>query len=264
MKCIVLGGGGFIGRAIVEEASGRGMEVVSVGRANYIENRNQDADIFINANGNSKKYLASREPLTDFVQSVESVEHSMFDFKARFYVFLSSMEVYNVKDDVAGNEETAPVVPEKLSNYGFHKYLAEQIVRHYAKNWLIVRMAGFVGKGLKKNSIYDMLVGASLRVHPDSSYQYINTADFARILFDIILKNKLKNHVINVAAGDSISLRTASTLIGYKLRDEYERNPYEKCLLNVEKAKALVALPSTYDTIRRFIEQVKSGEIKIE
>ena len=42
------------------------------------------------------------------------------------------------------------------------RYLAEQLVQAVHPRWLVIRMAGFVGLGLRKNAIFDMLTGATV------------------------------------------------------------------------------------------------------
>jgi hypothetical protein len=66
-------------------------------------------DIFINANGNSKKYWANQNPLLDFDVSVTSVYKTLFDFKFKKYIYLSSLDIF------------------KNSVYGKNKLIAEEI-----------------------------------------------------------------------------------------------------------------------------------------
>ena len=92
--CLVIGGRGFLGRAIADEGERLGYHVVRIGRKDYDDAVGKSWDLVINANGNSKKYLARKAPLEDFYQSVESVARSLVDFPTERYVFLSSVDVY--------------------------------------------------------------------------------------------------------------------------------------------------------------------------
>ena len=83
---LVIGSTGFVGSAIVSEARGRGLVVHEVSRESY--RSGLSARWVINANGNSKKYLAREEPVTDFDLSVRSVLHSLHDFRCETYCFL--------------------------------------------------------------------------------------------------------------------------------------------------------------------------------
>lgn len=252
--CLVLGGKGFVGRAISEEATRRGYSVVVVDKDEYEGARGTACDLLINANGNSKKFLARENPRLEFDLSVRSVLHSIHDFPAKRYVHLSTMDVYPDVSDPRLNHEAVPIDTSRQSPYGFHKYLAEQIVRHYAKDWLIFRMAGFVGQGLWKNSIYDLLNNAPLRVHPDSEYQYLNTCDLARAVFEIV-QQPLSREIFNITGRGVISLRSVSALIAsHRLDPAWDALPQERYEMNVDKISRLVQIPETKDTVSAFIQ----------
>ncbi len=257
--CLVIGGHGFIGSAIVREAEKRGYDTVAAGRAEYASLAGTSCDLLINANGNSRKYLSDKDPVRDYELSVLSVMRTLHDFKTRHYVHLSSIDVYpDARQPATAREETV-IDPARLSRYGFHKYLAEQLVRYYAPSWLILRMGGSVGTGLWKNSIYDMLTGAPLRVHPDSVYQYLNTRDMAAMLFDLVEQN-VTREVINVTGDGVISLREAAEWIpGYPIGTVQPNVPTDRYEVDVSKLKSYGDVPTTRETIRAFIGNVQSG-----
>lgn len=261
--CLVLGGSGFVGSAIVEEAGRRGYNVLSVGRQNYQEFVGTTCDILINAAGNSRKYLATQDPKEDFDRSVRSVEYSLNEFRASLYIYLSSIDVYSDLADPNRNHETSPIDANRLSAYGFHKYMAEQLVRFHAKSWLIFRMGGFVGHGLWKNSIYDMLKHKPLRVCPDSAYQYLNTRHLAEIAFQM-LESGARAEVFNVTGDGLASLRDIAAMIPrYDVSCAPETLPLERYDINVEKIKARVTLPRTMLVVEEFIANVLAGKESI-
>lgn len=254
--CLVLGGKGFVGRAIAGEATRRGYSVLVVDKDEYEAARGTACDLLINANGNSKKFLAKENPRLEFDLSVRSVLHSIHDFPAKRYVHLSTMDVYPDVSDPRLNHEAVPIDTSRQSPYGFHKYLAEQIVRHYAKDWLIFRMAGFVGQGLWKNSIYDLLNNVPLRVHPDSEYQYLNTRDLAHAVFEIV-QQPLSREIFNITGRGVISLRAVSALIANHSMDPiWDTLPKERYEMNVDKISRLARIPETTETVSAFIREV--------
>ena len=93
-EIFILGGRGMVGSALARSCQARGRSFTVIGRDNYETVRGHSCDIFVNANGNSRKPLASREPLTDFDASVRSVRASLADFGFRRYVQVSSCDVY--------------------------------------------------------------------------------------------------------------------------------------------------------------------------
>lgn len=151
MRIAVLGYKGFVGSAIYQHFSDSGKyEVVGIGRENYASFIGEHFDVFINANGNSKKLLAAKEPKYDFEMNVKTTLDTLLDFKTDKYVYISSVDVYNDVSNPANNHEDAAIQAEKLSNYGFDKYLGELVVKKHAHNWIILRPGGMVGEGLRK------------------------------------------------------------------------------------------------------------------
>lgn len=80
MKIAILGSNGFIGNNLFKELS-KEFFVVGITRDNYEEYVGKKFDIFINANGSSKKYWAENHPLEDFELNVLSVYKTLLDFK---------------------------------------------------------------------------------------------------------------------------------------------------------------------------------------
>lgn len=262
-KAVILGGHGFLGSALSAEAKKRGWETVPVNRAEYPQCVGASCDLLINADGNSKKYLAEQNANLDFDRSVRSVSLSLHDIQAKLYVHLSSIDVYSNKNNPACNHEEAVIAPEKLTGYGFHKLLAEQLVRQHAKSWLILRLGGFVGSGLKKNSIYDLLKNQPLRVHPDSRYQYLDTAAMAAIVFQLI-ESGLHRTIFNLTGDGTVSIREIARLIpGEPLAGAPLDRPPEHYEINISKIKTIAALPSTHKTVERFIKDAQAGRVQL-
>lgn len=258
--CTVIGGTGFVGCAISAEARRRNYETRVVTLDNYDDLAGTACDLCINANGNSKKFLAREDPPLDFDLSVRAVMRALHDFPAAMNVHLSSIDVYPDTCNPQHNSETSPIDMEALSPYGTHKYMAELLTRHYAKEWLIVRMGGFVGPGLWKNSIYDMLTGKPLYVHPDSAYQYLHTADFARLLFDLI-EQPLSGQIVNTAGAGTIRLSEAAEWLGSPLQTQHSDAVPEVYQVNIEYLQSMVDVPQTAETVHNFIQDVQQGKI---
>lgn len=258
-KVIILGGRGFLGAALCAEAGRLGWEVLPVGRADYDNCAGAACDLIINADGNSKKYLADRDPNLDFDLSVRSVARSLHDFRAGLYLYLSSIDVYPNKSNPSCNHEETPIAPDKISAYGFHKFLAEQIVRRSAPAWIILRLGGFVGAGLKKNSIYDMLYGQPLRVHPDSRYQYMDTAVMAAIAFRLAENTHAKS-IFNLTGEGTVSLREIARLIpGDPLAGAPAAVAPEHYEVNVSKIKMFAEIPPTRRTVENYVKGMLAG-----
>ena len=184
----LIGGNGFVGQAYVRLLAAREIEYVVVTRSNYASLVGRSCDVLINANGNSKKFMADKDPVWDFDASVMSVVRSLNDFKSAKYVFLSSGDVYPNQDSPEVTREDVPLDTRRMSRYGLHKYMAETVVRSTHAHPLVIRMGGFVGPGMKKNAIFDMLSDQPIWLDPDSELQFISTDAAAAIVMSMIEK----------------------------------------------------------------------------
>lgn len=247
----ILGGQGFVGSAFVRYCQRNHLEHAVIGRVNYSEFVGRHCDILINANGNSKKFLAREQPLQEFDSSVRSVRASLIDFHADYYIYLSSCDVYPDCSSPLVTQETSELDPVRQSPYGFHKYLAEACVRHAAQRWLIVRQGGFVGPGMKKNPIFDILRGGPLWLDPASELQYLHTDDNARIVFELI-KQGTNNEIINVCGRGLISLQEVINLKGGAIEVK-AGSPRVRYDVSIEKLSALVTVPETRETVMNFV-----------
>ena len=133
VKIYVLGSSGFVGSAIEKHMLNKGFHVIGINRKNYGKYKNTVCDIFINSNGSSKKKLAEEDPQLDFELNVHTTLKTIFDFKFNKYILISTVDVYNNLEEAKYNDETTTINPLTLSNYGFDKWVTEQLVKKYAK-----------------------------------------------------------------------------------------------------------------------------------
>ena len=256
MKVFILGGRGFVGSAFTRYCKKNRISHQVIHLQNYQDFVGKTCDLFINANGNSKKYLAETDPRKDFELSVLSVEKTFKDFDFGKYVFCSSIDMYNDTANTENNAEDAVIDPARLSFYGFHKYLAEQLVRRYVSDWLIIRFGGFVGEGLKKNTIFDLLHGNPLWVDIRSRYQYLDTDSAAQIVFNLIQMKKTKE-IFNVCGNGTIAIEDAIKYLSGSFEIRYAHNSpsIEHYEINIDKLKSIIEVPETKETIERYMSQ---------
>ena len=252
----LMGARGFVGSAFARFFEKRKVSYVAIHRETYESFAGRKCDILINAAGNSKKYLADQDPLADFNQSVLLSLRALHDFRPTFYVLLSSVDVYPVLADPAKNHEGIMFDPLQSSIYGFHKRMAEFLVQKHAASWLIVRLAGMVGRGLKKNPVYDVLHERPLYVHPDTQYQFMPTETVAHTVWRLI-QNKITNDIFNVCGQGLISPRQIAALAKKPLNvsllpaDAVPRIVW----VNTKKINKLMPMPQTSKTVTTYIEQ---------
>jgi nucleoside-diphosphate-sugar epimerase len=247
-----VGAYGFVGSTLVQVLSQLGHDCVAIDRDNYSAMVGTKGDVLINANGNSAKYLAERDPAGEIDRSVTPVMRSCLDFAAPRYVLVSSADVYPCQSDPKLNSERSEIAVEKLSVYGLNKYLAECVVRNRCAQWLILRLGGLLGPGLRKNPVFDLLTGQPLRVHPDSEFGYIHTEEVARIVAHL-LREHAANEVLNVCGKGVVSVRELSAWAGRALEEADTSQPRIHYEINSEKLAAFWPIPLSSATAKDFI-----------
>ncbi len=250
----LLGGEGFIGSAYARFFQLNNIKFEVINRSNYNKFIGLSCDLFINANGNSKKYLANNDPKSEFQYSVSSVKNSLIDFKFKKYIFLSTSDVYPDCSSPSSTKEDSVLNVMEQSTYGFHKYLAEQCVQNYANKWLIIRQGGFVGYGLKKNPIYDILFTNKIWIHPESELQFINTDTSAELVMELVDLN-ISNQIINLTSKGVIRLKEIIQLFNKKIEFNEALTPL-KYEISTEKASKYLNLPNTSKTITDFLKTI--------
>lgn len=249
----ILGGQGFVGSAYARLLQARDQPYTVITRHNYESLRGCSCEVLINANGNSKKFIATREPLNEFDQSVRSVAASLEDFRCGIYVMLSSGDVYPDQSSPAVTGEDQVIDPARQSRYGLHKSLAEQLVRGVAHKWLVLRMGGFVGPGLKKNAIYDMLTGGRLWLSPQSELQFISTDRAASVVWGLV-ENGVTNQVVNLGARGTVNLGALHKKIG-SISSFMADAPAIRFELSLDRLGKLSGneLPRSQDEVEKFL-----------
>lgn len=248
----VLGGEGFLGSAFMAELKKRGQSAVAVTRKNYKAMRGRRCSLFVNANGNPIKYLAEKDPALDFDLAVRSTLASLLDFKYDHYLYLSSTAVYPTPTG-AGTREDRALEPPFGSRYGFHRTIAERLVRQYAARWTILRLGGLIGPGMKKGPMFDLLNGAALRVHPTSRFQFIDTRDVA----PAALALARRPGVFNLAGQGAVAMSALAKQNGLvcRARPQARREIWN---VSVAKAARFVKIPPTRAAVRRLVSELEN------
>jgi len=234
MIVTVIGARGFVGSAFARHLRGQpGVDLREVTRDTWTT---WQSDVVVDCTGNPRKYIAERHPVMDFGLSVSSRMRLIFDYPAATRLFVSSID------------------HRDGSNYDVHKRVAEQLLAHYAPDWLVVRLSGMVGPGLKKNAVYDIMRGEPIRVHPASVYQYMLTDDAARISWELFRRG-LRKDTVNVVGDGLITLPEVAAIAGKPLdlsmvRPEWRPWTQET---DVSRLKGMMDVPRTRETVEAFL-----------
>ncbi|WKN23569.1 pyridine nucleotide transhydrogenase [Azotobacter vinelandii] len=112
---------------------------------------NQVFDMVICAGAPAQKWIANREPEAD-LQKIETLISHLKTVQCKSFILISTVDVFR---SPVGVDEDTPIDEAGLHAYGLHRRLLEMFVEEHFSNYLIVRLPGLVGPGLRKNVIFD-------------------------------------------------------------------------------------------------------------
>ena len=247
----IVGGLGFVGSGFARYCQANGLEHAIIEPETYEKFKGTACDLLINANGSSSKLLAKKDPARDMELNVASVRKTTADFTYRRYVHISSCDVYtDCTNPESTREDHRPDITAQHP-YGFHKYLAEQCVQHACENWLIFRMGGFIGPGMKKNAIYDILHGGPLWLDPASELQFLHTDEAARIVMTMAHK-EISNEVFNLCGRGTVELASAVQWAAADIAVQPD-SPVARYDVSIEKLSKHIEIPTSADAVEHFI-----------
>jgi nucleoside-diphosphate-sugar epimerase len=198
MKIAVLGSNGFIGSAVSSRLREK-HEVVSITRDEYKHFLGSSYDVFVNCNGNSRKFWANNNRKEDFKLSVQSVYESLCDFRFKKYIYVSSMDVY------------------VNNTYGYHKKLAEGIISDATHNCVFLRCSSVIGKGMKKGVVKDIMEEQPVFISPESRIELITNTDIARVVEETISMD-IMSQAINAGSTTTTTVNEIATFFDKKIK----------------------------------------------
>lgn len=217
-KVGIIGYKGFVGSAFYKVfCADNKYEVAGISRDNYGKMKGMKFDILINCNGNSSKRLAESKPEKDWEMNVSATERFLSDFPSEHYIHLSTVEVYNDKSGQSTTREDVAIDASKLSNYGKSKYAGEQVAKKH-RSYLILRLSGMVGETMSKGPAYDIINLQKLFISEKSRYQYMDSADVARIT-KILVDRGRWGETYNIVGKGNIALAEVAEIVGVTLKE---------------------------------------------
>lgn len=149
MKRALIGFTGFVGSSLLRQAP-----FESLFRSTNISNiKGQSYDTVVCAGAPAQKWIANRDPEADR-QKIDDLIAHLKTIQCKTFILISTVDVF--KSPIGVDEDT-DVDESGLHAYGLHRRLLEKFVAIHFANYLIVRLPGLVGPGLRKNVIFDFL-----------------------------------------------------------------------------------------------------------
>jgi dTDP-4-dehydrorhamnose reductase len=145
----LIGYTGFVGSTIRKQSR---MDTL-FRSSNIADIEGQSFDTVVCAGAPAQKWIANREPEKD-LQNLQALIGHLEEITCNTFILISTVDVFNKP---VGVDEDTPIDEQGLHAYGLHRRRLEQFIESRFERHLIVRLAGLVGPGLRKNVIFDFL-----------------------------------------------------------------------------------------------------------
>ena len=171
MNCALIGYTGFVGSNLLSSQKWSAL----INSTNINDYSGESFDYALIAVGDARKWLANKcgaldqDHILNIFFALERMSFKKIDL-------ITTVDVYgdNYVDSDSINEESIIFSNEP---YGLNRLLLENLIVREFKNVQIFRLPGLVGKGLKKNLIFDLVNKREdflKNYHPESRFQYVD------------------------------------------------------------------------------------------
>jgi nucleoside-diphosphate-sugar epimerase len=172
----LIGYSGFVGSTLLKQADFSAL----FRSTNIHEIENGEFDLVVCAGAPAQKWIANRDPADDR-KKIESLINRLRTIKCKKFILISTVDVFK---EPIGVDESTLVDESGLHAYGLHRRLLEKFVEQHFPSYLIVRLPGLVGPGLRKNVIFDFLNNNNL--HAIESRSVFQFYPMVNLWFDIL------------------------------------------------------------------------------
>lgn len=224
MKNCLIGHSGFVGSTLLKQT-----QFSQLYRSTDIhEIKNLEFDLVVCAGAPAQKWIANRDPEADR-EKIELLISHLKSITCKSFILISTIDVF--KNPVQVDESTT-VNEDDLQAYGLHRRMLEKFVERHFTNYLIVRLPGLVGPGLRKNVIFDFLNHNNL--HAIDSRSVFQFYPMVNLWYDILIAINAGLKLIHLTAqsvsvadisaqgfGTSFEQAQMNTPASYDMRTQY-------------------------------------------
>ena len=188
----------------------------------------------------AEKFLANRDPEGDRAV-IENAKRNIERMKPETLVLVSTVDVYR---NPVGVDETSEMELDGLHPYGANRYALECWAREHVRNCFVVRLPALVGRGLKKNAVYDMINRIPSMLKAEKFEELCEKSPLVRGAYALDAASGF--YKLNpLAAGDRAALRAF-----------YEQNDFSALsFTNGNSAFQFYDLACLWDDIRRMMSR---------
>ncbi len=225
LKICVIGAEGLVGSGIFKSLDKcPEYDVYAVNRKNIFDFNQFACDVLINSNGSGKKGWCNSNPIKSMEINCISTYEYMKRFIPKRYILISSVDVYPIQDDInLTHESKGSYLNLPSSTYGFHKIIAENIIKQFYPDHLIIRLPGLLSPNIKKNVVYDIANNRPLFISPYSNLNFISINDVSNFVSKFVLESPFA--IINCASKSSISIKEIIKIA--KKENQYEDKDFK-------------------------------------
>lgn len=149
LKKGLIGFTGFVGGTLLKQT---GFDS-SFNTSNISQIADYSFDKIYCAGISAEKWLANKDPDSD-LKKIQSLIKNLERVKCNKFILISTVDVFTNPNQVYEDTE---IKKDGLQPYGLHRRYFEEFIENHFKDYLIVRLPGLIGEGLKKNIIFDFL-----------------------------------------------------------------------------------------------------------
>lgn len=224
MSSALIGYTGYVGSTLLRQT-----EFSALYRSTNIgDMRGNSFDTVVCAGAPAQKWIANRDPSLDR-QKIDNLIDILKTIKCKTFILVSTVDVFQRP---IGVDEHSVVNEIGLHAYGLNRRELEKFVERHFKNYLIIRLPGLVGPGLRKNVIFDFHNQNNLQmIESRSVFQFY---PMVNLWFDIKLALSAGIRLIHLTAnpisvaevaeqgfGKHFNQKLSSTPILYDMRSQY-------------------------------------------
>ena len=186
----LIGHSGFVGSTLKKQ-----YHFDSLFRSNDIETiEEQEFEFLVCAGAQAKKWMANKYP-DDDRKGILKLMDALRKVKCNHFILISTVDVFS---EPIGKNELSDVYLEDLHPYGLNRRKLELFVKENFEKYLIIRLPGLVGTGLKKNIIYDILNKNNLeKIDSRNTFQFYPVVN---LWMDIQHSLGLETNVVHLTA----------------------------------------------------------------
>jgi nucleoside-diphosphate-sugar epimerase len=154
MKIALLGPEGYVGSSIYEKIKNH--KVTPITRNTVMSGIDKNLDLVIHSANPAKRYLANKDPMKDFKETIEKTKTIINDFKGVPIILISSISCRTQKD----------------TPYGLHRLACEDLI--LKSGGTVFRLGPLFGGNREKDIIHDIANNKPVYHSKKTKYAYCN------------------------------------------------------------------------------------------